>query len=591
MGGKKKGAITKEIHVIGVDLDNTIVSYDESMHELATSLGLIGSQTPKDKTAIRNSIRQKPNGENEWQKLQALVYGKEMGKAKLVEGVADFFLLCKKHDIPVYIISHKTEFSNYKPGLSASAKEKKLVKVNLRKAALNWLEQNCFFERFGISPGQVFFCSDRQEKIARIKELGCTYFIDDLEEVFTEPGFPKGTVKMMFASGIVSGKIASDVLSFSSWSNIADYFFGTERIIEACSRLLGEKVLSLEQIGGGRNSRVFKLSTKNKIYLAKQYFKHPKEQRNRLEVEYKASEFLHKNQINCIPKPIAKDEKHNIAIYEFVKGKPVAEVTSKDMDCVFEFMSELKKLAAIPSSKYLPVAADACFSFQSIVDIIERRLKRLEAAAASNNSNSALIFEELNDFLESSFKPNYAKVLEWARKQAAKSKLGFSEEIKPELRTISPSDFGFHNTIRKKNGKLVFVDLEYFGTDSPMKLVSDFLLHDAMKLTGKQKHEFYEKSIALFKEDRQLKQRVSIAYPLFGLVWCLIFLNEFLGVDLQRREFAMQFAALNENRYKPSQYLLNIERERLAKQAEQLEKSRKMLKKILDEYQQLRWTQ
>jgi len=594
-GGKKSSSLKKPMPVVGIDLDNTIVSYDESMHELAKELGLIddkADEVAKEKTAVRNHIRAKPNGENEWQKLQALVYGKEIDKAKLVEGVADFFLLCKKHDVPVYIISHKTEFSNYKPG---SKKEEKLIgiKVNLRKAALDWLEQKCFFERFGISPGQVFFCSSREEKAARIKELVCTHFIDDLEEVFDDASFPKGTVKMMFASAASSSKIASDVISFSSWNNIADYFFGKQRLIEACSSMLGEKILSLEQIGGGRNSRVFKISTKKNVFLAKQYFKHPKEQRNRLEVEYSSSEFLHKNKISCIPKPIVKDEKRNIAIYEFVDGNPVAEITSRDMACVFEFMTSLKKLAAKSHDQGLPLAADACFSFQAIIDIIERRLRRLETTAMSNSSP---IFKELHDFLESSFKPAYAKLLGWTKKEAAKSKLGFSEEIKSELRTLSPSDFGFHNSIRKPDGELVFVDLEYFGYDSPMKLISDFLLHDAMKLTEKQKKEFYSKVIALFKEDKHLKDRVRIAYPLFGLVWCLIFLNEFLSVDLQRREFAMinenrfvnKNIMANENEYKPKHSLQSqesIERTRAEKQALQLKKSQAMLRKILSEYQ------
>ena len=45
---------------------------------------------------------------------------------------------------------------------------------------------------------------------------------------------------------------------------------------------------------------------------------------------------------------------------------------------------------------------------------------------------------------------------------------------------LSPSDFGFHNTIKSK--KLYFIDFEYFGLDDPVKLVIDFILHPGMKL-------------------------------------------------------------------------------------------------------------
>ena len=31
---------------------------------------------------------------------------------------------------------------------------------------------------------------------------------------------------------------------------------------------------------------------------------------------------------------------------------------------------------------------------------------------------------------------------------------------------------------------------------------------------------------------------VKVAYPLVGLIWCLIVLNEFLPLDLERRKFS-----------------------------------------------------
>ena len=42
----------------------------------------------------------------------------------------------------------------------------------------------------------------------------------------------------------------------------------------------------------------------------------------------------------------------------------------------------------------------------------------------------------------------------------------------------------------------------------------------------------------LFKENNRFTERVKIVYPLFGLKWCMIFLNEFLADDFSRRAFA-----------------------------------------------------
>ena len=49
----------------------------------------------------------------------------------------------------------------------------------------------------------------------------------------------------------------------------------------------------------------------------------------------------------------------------------------------------------------------------------------------------------------------------------------FKNNISIPNRILSPSDFGLHNTISKKN-KLYFFDFEYFGWDDPIKLICDF---------------------------------------------------------------------------------------------------------------------
>ena len=54
-------------------------------------------------------------------------------------------------------------------------------------------------------------------------------------------------------------------------------------------------------------------------------------------------------------------------------------------------------------------------------------------------------------------------------------------ELPVEQRTLSPSDFGFHNALRRPDGRVVFLDLEYFGWDDPAKMISDFLLHPALE--------------------------------------------------------------------------------------------------------------
>lgn len=201
---------------LGVDLDNTIVSYDEVLFRAARARGLLGSETSQGKKAIRDAIRDLPDGEVLWQKLQAEIYGPRMPEAELIEGVDDFFKACRKRAITVYIVSHKTEFANYDT-----------TGTNLRTAAMEWLEAQGLLdaEPMGISPEHVFFEGTRAEKIRRIENLGCTHFIDDLEETFLETAFPKSVAGILFdRHGVYNGRSGARICA--TWAGITEYLLG-----------------------------------------------------------------------------------------------------------------------------------------------------------------------------------------------------------------------------------------------------------------------------------------------------------------------------------------------------------------------------
>lgn len=176
---------------IGIDFDNTIVSYDAVFHATATRLGLIDAGVERRKQAIRESIRRLPDGELAWQRLQGWVYGSGIAEATMIEGVDAFLRRCRMHDCEVAIVSHKTEFGHHDA-----------QRVNLREAALGWMTAQGFFRDggYGISTEHIFFESTRAEKLARIATLSCTHFIDDLAEVLTDPAFPPNVTRILFGS-------------------------------------------------------------------------------------------------------------------------------------------------------------------------------------------------------------------------------------------------------------------------------------------------------------------------------------------------------------------------------------------------------
>ena len=165
----------------------------------------------------------------------------------------------------------------------------------------------------------------------------------------------------------------------------------------------------------------------------------------------------------------------------------------------------------------------------------------------------------LKQFLEGDFCPMLERL-------AAKAPV--EAELPGEQRTLSPSDFGFHNALRRPEGRLVFLDFEYFGWDDPAKMISDFLLHPALELPERLKQRFAAGMYRRFSANKSLAKRVETVYPLFGLKWCLIMLNEFVPEDMQRRGFASGGSL-----------------DRASTQARQLEKARRMLARIEREHE------
>ena len=195
--------------VIGIDLDNTIICYDELLFDVAFSKGLIEEHICKNKKTIRDEIRKSISGEIEWQKIQADIYGPLILKAKVFNGVKAFFNKARDLGYELYIISHKTRFASYDK-----------QNIDLRKAAMGFLRAHGFFSSTvsGLREERVFFKSTRKKKIEKIKELGCTHFIDDLEETFMEPDFPVNVRKILFGFGCLETQDLCKVCS--TWKDI-----------------------------------------------------------------------------------------------------------------------------------------------------------------------------------------------------------------------------------------------------------------------------------------------------------------------------------------------------------------------------------
>jgi hypothetical protein len=199
---------------IGIDFDNTIITYDDVFCAAARDCGLIDPAFSGRKQAVRDAIRLLPDGELTWQRLQGQVYGRGIARAAMVPGVKAFLTRCRDERRAVAIVSHKTEYGHFDPD-----------GVNLRKAALDWMKaQGLFGSDGGLALTDVYFESTRAEKIQRIAGLGLTHFIDDLEEVLSDPDFPAGVERILFADSGNDGH--APYIICPTWRDIEERVFG-----------------------------------------------------------------------------------------------------------------------------------------------------------------------------------------------------------------------------------------------------------------------------------------------------------------------------------------------------------------------------
>jgi hypothetical protein len=177
---------------IGLDFDNTIAGYDAVFPAAARAAGLVPEGFRGGKAEVRAHLRNLPEGETDWMRLQGRVYGALMGKAVMMPGLDSFLRRARAEDAALFVVSHKTVEGHFDPD-----------RVDLREAARGWMETKGFFaaDGYGMKRSDVYFEDDREAKIARIGALDLDVFIDDLEEVFREPDFPRSVRPILFTNG------------------------------------------------------------------------------------------------------------------------------------------------------------------------------------------------------------------------------------------------------------------------------------------------------------------------------------------------------------------------------------------------------
>ena len=198
--------------IIGLDFDNTIVSYDRLFHRVALEKNLIPKEIAVNKFEVRNYLRQ-IGKEDVWTEMQGYVYGARMEEANAYEGAIEFLVWAQANGHELAIISHKTKFP--------FAGEK----YDLHSAASRWIEGNLIIDGGRlVQEENIFFLPTKELKISKISSLGCDLFLDDLPEILTAEGFLEKTKKILFDPEnkhfLPAG---SSISKLTSWGQFKEY--------------------------------------------------------------------------------------------------------------------------------------------------------------------------------------------------------------------------------------------------------------------------------------------------------------------------------------------------------------------------------
>jgi len=306
----------------------------------------------------------------------------------------------------------------------------------------------------------------------------------------------------------------------------------------------------VQPIQDGRNSRVYQIEKNSSKWILKEYYHQVSDPRNRLETEYNFLSFLNTSSIEHVADAIAKDSDHNCGLYSYLPGKKPLNVNSDFIRQACEFIQKINEHYNHLAVKNLPHASEACFSISAHLNCIRKRVNILEEIVPIHE-----IEFEVFDFVQKRLVPAHNQVVRKILRNTNNEVL--SEKLLDKMRILSPSDFGFQNTLKDGN-TLNFLDFEYAGLDDPAKLICDFGCHPEIPVRDEYLQTFKDSFFSWLEDAENVIHRSEIIMPLYRLKWCCIMLNEFTSMGRARRNHAGEMLIMKISYKSPKLTLKNI---------------------------------
>jgi hypothetical protein len=297
---------------------------------------------------------------------------------------------------------------------------------------------------------------------------------------------------------------------------------------------------SVTPIGGTGNNAVYRIEAGGQRYVLKRYFQHPGDPRDRFATERAFCTFLWKAGVRWTPEPLRWDAERRLGLFKYIPGSRPERATPELIAAALRFFAEANAHRTSEAAGTLPLASEACFSIAEHLDRVAKRVERLRQIPEDSEVSAqaaAFAAEQLVPVSERVLARAQSEVDQWRHAHGSLETAAPGDQpLISTDRCLSPSDFGFHNSLVTDDGAVRFLDFEYAGWDDPAKLVCDFFCQPAVPVPIEHLETFL---CGLGEFDTPaLRARVSTLLPVYRIKWCCIMLNDFLPADHSRRAFS-----------------------------------------------------
>ena len=292
----------------------------------------------------------------------------------------------------------------------------------------------------------------------------------------------------------------------------------------------------LHPVVGGRNNRAWRMDLGNGVcYFLKEYFSHPSDPRDRLCTEWAFAQFAWTAGLRTLPRPMAMSPSGRLALYEFIDGTSFSpgDIGRAEAQAAIDFLTEINQHRFDPGGRSLANASDSQFSLFDHLRRVEGRLLRMDDIQDRDD-----VSREVRDFCQTVLRPTFREMVRATTSTARGRGENPEEPLPVHSRIISPSDFGFHNALKRPTLGIVFLDFEYAGWDDPAKTLGDFFAQPAVPIPDSFWNEVLTQIARAFSWKPSDEARCTLHRPIHTLKWACLVLNEFLPTDRSRRMFA-----------------------------------------------------